>query len=107
MIGAPTLALHFCVHGRRAWLPLLRYVRHGGFREQQNASHGHGILKRDAHDLGRIDDAGFYQIDILFARGIETDIAGNSSILLTTTPPSTAELSAIWRAGASSARLRI
>ena len=73
---------------------------------QQHARHRDRVLQRDANDLGRIDDPGFDEINISIARDIEAEVPFPPSILATTAPPSTAELSAIWWAGTRSARLR-
>ena len=50
--------------------PLLRCLG-----EQQDARHRHGVLERHAHDLGRVDDAGLDQVDVLVAGGVEAEIA--------------------------------
>lgn len=57
--------------------------------------------------LGWIDDAGLAKIDEFLARGIEADIDLTAEHSRNHHAAAVAEFSAIWRAGASSARLRI
>ena len=79
-----------------------------GLGQEQHARHRHRVLERDTDHLGRVDDPGLDQVDVLAcARRRSRRLPVPLRISLTTTPPSTPEFSAICRVGASSARFRI
>ena len=61
-------------HVRHWWsscLILFRCVRHHRFRGDQNARDRSSVLKRSAHNLGRVDDPGLDHIAIFFVLRIE------------------------------------
>jgi hypothetical protein len=49
----------------------------------------------EANNLGRIDDAGLDQVNLCSRCGIKSEVAGAIAHLFDSTPPSTAEFSAI------------
>ena len=56
-------------------LLLFRNFRHGGFSEQQHTCDGYRILKRNADDLGWIDNSRLHEVDILLASRVEAVVA--------------------------------
>src|SRR3546814_9812743 len=63
-----------CRWHRRRTGAIVAQIGNGGFgRDQQPCNRG-GILKRGAHDLGGIDDAGLEQILILLGLRVEAEI---------------------------------
>ena len=88
-------------HGRRLLLGLVGDEALGG--EDQGGDRRR-VLQRRPGDLGRVDDAGLDQVLELAGGGVEADGAGLAARpARTTTAPSRPALSAMSRAGASSA----
>ena len=56
---------------RAALFFFFSHFRQGRFAEQQERRRGRRIFERKANHLGRIDDAGFDQIDVLSLGSIE------------------------------------
>ena len=63
------------VRHRRSIFFLLRFVGDHRFGSNHQTSDRSGVLQRDAHDLGRIDDSSFDEILVLLGRGVETERA--------------------------------
>src|SRR3954469_5672206 len=55
-------------HGRSV---LLRLVGDDGLGGEEERRDGRGVLQRRAGDLGRVDDAGRDEVDVLAGRGVE------------------------------------
>ena len=60
---------------RPAWPErlLLRRLRDHGLGRDHETGDRCGVLQRDAHDLGRVDDAGAQHVDILLGLGVEAE----------------------------------
>src|SRR3954449_7689657 len=71
--GSEVHAAHAAVaagHGRSG---LLRLVGDDGLGGEEERRDGGGVLQRRAGDLGRVDDAGLDQVDVLTGRGVQTE----------------------------------
>src|SRR5258706_11265455 len=66
-----TAAMAAAAHGRRRGL--LRTIGNHRLGGDEKRRDGGGVLQRYAHDLGRVDDAGFDEVDIAFGLGVKAE----------------------------------
>ena len=98
--------LHAHFRFERPFLPRLRNFGHGRFGQQQHARDRNGVLSAMRTTLVGSMMPASTRSTYSLRPASKPKLPLPSSMRATTTPPSTAEFSAIWRVGTSSARLQ-